>query len=417
MKITTEKPVAIVLGGTNPHKELVLLLQKRGFFVVLIDYLLSPPAASISDYHLRESTLDKDKVLEVARTLNAQLVVALCIDQANVTACYVSEKLSLPCSYGYETALLISDKIEMKMKMAEVGIPTSNFISIQQDEPTEVERLKFPLVVKPSDSNGSKGVRVVDNKYELQEYLKEALVISRNGKAIVEEFLFGDELGVDCFIADGQAHIISTHKKRKPLLKNDTVIFSIGSISPALVSNQALENISAIATKIAIGFGLNNVPLLLQVMVSESSVQVIEFAPRIGGGLNFRKIPKYTGFDILEASLESWMGNVIIPVYSAPGNLYSENHLYTESGIFGRIEGIKELVENGTIVEFYPNKKTGDKILPGNASKDRAGSFIVEGKNIDEVKEKIQKSINSISVFDEQGQPLRFLQNYESLLL
>ena len=92
------KLIAIVLGGTLPHCELVRNLQGRGYYVILIDYLEAPPASSVADEHVQESTLDKELVLHIARKREASLVISTCIDQANVTACYVMEKLGLrPC--------------------------------------------------------------------------------------------------------------------------------------------------------------------------------------------------------------------------------------------------------------------------------------------------------------------------------
>ena len=111
------KPIAIVLGGTFPHIELIKNLQQRGYYAVLVDYLDHPPAKDFADEHLQESTLDQDRVLDIAQSRGAKLVISTCIDQANVTACYVAEKLGLPAPYSYETALSVTNKGLMKEKM------------------------------------------------------------------------------------------------------------------------------------------------------------------------------------------------------------------------------------------------------------------------------------------------------------
>ena len=105
------KPVAVVLGGTFPHITLVENLRQRGYYTILVDYYDNPPAKASADEHLQESTLDKKKVLDIARSRNAELVISACIDQANVTACYVADKLGLPAPYSYETALRVTNKI------------------------------------------------------------------------------------------------------------------------------------------------------------------------------------------------------------------------------------------------------------------------------------------------------------------
>ena len=113
----TERKVAIVLGGTSPHIELIRQLHERNFFVVLVDYLSNPPAKQYADVHIQESTLDCEAVLNVAIEFNASLVISACVDQANITACYVAEKLNLPRPYSYELANNITNKGYMKEVM------------------------------------------------------------------------------------------------------------------------------------------------------------------------------------------------------------------------------------------------------------------------------------------------------------
>ena len=72
---------AIVLGGTFPHRELILKLKAKGYYTILIDYYENPIAKAVADEHLRESTLDREKVLSIARERNASLVISTCIDQ------------------------------------------------------------------------------------------------------------------------------------------------------------------------------------------------------------------------------------------------------------------------------------------------------------------------------------------------
>lgn len=93
MSNTFNKPVALVLAGTFPHRELIRNLRARGYYVVLVDYLPEPPAKDCADEHVQESTLDQNVVLRIARERNAKLVISTCVDQANLVACFVSEKM------------------------------------------------------------------------------------------------------------------------------------------------------------------------------------------------------------------------------------------------------------------------------------------------------------------------------------
>ena len=163
---------AIVLGGTLPHVTLIKKLKERGYEVILVDYLDKPYAKPYADKHIKASTLDVDAVVEVAKNEKANLVISTCIDQANATACYVSEKLGLPHPYSYETALAVTDKLKMKDIMIKNNIPTSHFMRINCADQKGLERLKFPLIVKPVDCNSSKGVRKIENCEEKKQLLK-----------------------------------------------------------------------------------------------------------------------------------------------------------------------------------------------------------------------------------------------------
>ena len=161
-----EKPVAIVLGGTSPHVLLVNKLKDRGYYVILIDYLDNPPAKQVADEHIQESTLNQDKVLEIAKHRKVSLVISTCIDQVNSVCCYVAEKLGLPHPYSYKTSLDVTDKGLMKKIMADNGIPTSSYTLTNSVEKIDWSKVSYPAVVKPVDCNSSKGVKRVDSDEE-----------------------------------------------------------------------------------------------------------------------------------------------------------------------------------------------------------------------------------------------------------
>ena len=100
MNKSDSKPVALVLGGTVPHIELIRQLKDRGFYTILVDYLENPPARPYADLHLRESTLDDDKVYQLSVENHAELVIATCIDHANTTCCHVLEMMGKHAPYS-----------------------------------------------------------------------------------------------------------------------------------------------------------------------------------------------------------------------------------------------------------------------------------------------------------------------------
>jgi len=401
-----DRPLAIVLGGTFPHIALIRNLRDRGYYVVLVDYLAHPPARGAADEHVQESTLDREAVLDIAKKRHAELVISTCIDQANVTACYVAEKLGLSAPYDCETALAVTNKTRMKQTMVSFDIPTSKYVVVRDLSAVESSALKFPVAVKPADSNSSKGVRKACNRDELDQYLGAALQLSRNGEAIVEEYKEGREIGVDCFLQGRSAVVIMTRERRKAVYCGDPIQQIQGSFWPADISESQELAIQRIAEKIAEAFELSNTPLMMQTIIDGNDIHVIEFGARIGGGENYRIISMHTGFDIIDAAVNSFLGQPVSVEYQQPTHYLADVYLYVQPGPFGGVTGYQDLVDRGLIEYLNVYKAQGTHIGAELSSNNRVGAFLVRGQRRDELCEKIEAALAQLEVFDIDGRPI-----------
>jgi biotin carboxylase len=408
--VAKTKPTALVLGGTRPHIDLIQSLQLRGWRVVLVDYLENPPAANQADLHVKESTLHPDVVTRVAREQHAELVIATCVDQANVVAIQVSEEMGLPHPYSFETASLIGNKGGMKGRLQEMGLPTARHIHLEKQEMPKlealIEHLSFPLVVKPADSNGSAGVRRVDDLVALRTHLAAAFEISRVGQAIVEEFVEGDELSIDCFVENGRAKIVLVRRKF-PMqnVPRDKVIQSTGSIAPWPLGAR-LAKVEQVLTDLAAAFDLDNVPILVQAFLNKDGISLIEFSPRLSGGTGSAVTKMISGFDAIEASLDSWIGNPVRVELKSTGIWLMTNTIYADPGVFGHIDGVEELLGDGTIARMLPYKTPGMEVGDDMSTRSRIGAFLVTGPDRETVFAHTRKAIEQMEVYDAQGQPM-----------
>lgn len=398
-----EKPVAIVLGGTRPHVMLIDKLHDRGYYVILIDYLSNPPAKRVADEHLQISTLDKEEVLAIAKERGAKVVVSACIDHTNSVCCYVAEKLGLPHPYSYETSLYVTNKGLMKARMKESGVPSSSYILSQNVDDIDWNTVSFPCVVKPVDGNSSKGVHRADSVEEAKQYVQEDISMSRAKTAIIEDFCYGEEIQVDCVALEDDAEVVMTRSKVKDDLGEGSVLNSVGSIVPAQIPEDLLPELKAIAKNIAKGFGLRNTPFFYQAIVSGDKVNVLEFTPRVGGGLSFYMIKNFVGFDAVEAAMVSYMGLPINSEYHPIDGLFRTGHLYSKPCIFDHIEGLEELKQEGIIYEYFTAKSKGDEIDGDMRSGNRVASYIVKATTLDELNRRIVLCKSHIRVMDERG--------------
>lgn len=408
------KPIAIVLGGTSPHATLTQKLKDRGYYVVLVDYLDNPPAKNVADEHIQASTLDKDRVLEIAREKGASLVISTCIDQANSVCCYVAEKLGLPHPYSYKTSLDVTDKGLMKKIMADNDIPTSSYTLTDSVDNIDWGKITYPAVVKPVDCNSSKGVRRVDSKEETIQRVPEALELSRTHMAIIEGFNQGEEIQVDCASTNDGVRVVLTRQKKKIAGKgNQMVLNSTGSILPAPLTDDLNKQAQEIAEKIAKTFGLYNTPFFYQAIVTDKGIQVLEFAPRIGGGLSYYVIKELAGFDVVDAAIDSFVGKPI-QCFSKPlDKCFSTNLLYMKPGVFDHVEGLKELKESGMALDIFVMKNKGTVVDSDMRSSNRVAAFVLEADSYSELKQLEMKAIESVEIKDEVERPLLNRSIYE----
>lgn len=394
------KPIALVLGGTNPHIHLLNKLKDRGYYTILIDYYLNPPAKPFADEHILASTMDKDAVLDIAKSRNVSLVITTNIDQANITACYVAEQLNLPHPYSYETALNVTDKSRMKSIMWEYGISTSSYAICSSIEEIEIEKINFPVVVKPADSNGSRGVHKCLDKDELLFYFKEAKEGSRNGKVIVEEYVDGTEVSFYYFIQNQKAHYITSNQRFRFRTGTTGVIQSAGGLYPVALPQIVYNKMQENANKIVKAFRLDNTPIFIQAIATDNDIFVIEFAPRIGGGLSYRLIENENQFDIISATIDSFLGEQPSLHILQPDRYSAVMNVYAPGIIMGEFLHTEIVIQEGLAKEFYQYKMHGSEVSKDMSSGSRVGAFFIQGKIVQDIYEKINKINNIIEVID-----------------
>lgn len=397
---------AIVLGGTSPHIALIDRLKKRGYYVYLLDFLQNPPAKQYADEHIIESTLDQDAVLRAAKEVGADLVISACVDQANIAACYSMEQMGKKPPYSYETATRITNKGIMKEVMKANGIPTSDYVYIEGDADCDRLDVRFPVMVKPADCNSAAGVKKAENREELKKYLADALNYSRNKRAVIEGYVTGTEVSAYCFVQDKKAHIVMVSERMSITEGKDQVLKCYATLAPARMTEAAYHRLENAATKIAECFELDNTPLHVQAFINGDDVSIIEFAPRVGGGISYRTILDNTGFDILEATIDSFLGNRVVAAFHSPRHISTVNLIYGYPAVFDHVEGQDELLADGTIQGIYYHKTKGMKLSAEKAAAGRVAAYIIEADTMEELIAKTKKANSIFEVYADNGAPI-----------
>ena len=198
----------MLLGGLRYLLPVIDEAHKMGIYVITADYLPGNIAHKYSDEYCNVSIIDKEAVLKAARELGIDGILSHAVDPGVVSAAFVAEKMGLPFQCSYEAACILQDKSKFRAFLSEHGFncPKAKGYDTPEDALKDVDSFNWPVIVKPVDSAGSKGVTKVCNKADLQQAIETALSASLSKNFVIEDFLdkVGAQSSADIFTVDGE---------------------------------------------------------------------------------------------------------------------------------------------------------------------------------------------------------------------
>ncbi len=198
----------MLLGGLRYLLPVIEEAHKLGVYVITADYLPSNIAHKYSDEYCNVSIIDKEAVLKAAQALEIDGILSHAVDPGVTAAAYVAEKMGLPFQCTYEAACILQDKSLFRKFLAENGFncPKAKGYDNVEDALKDIGYFNWPVIVKPVDSAGSKGVTKVEEKNDLRTAIETALSASISKNFIIEDFLdkVGAQSSADIFTVDGK---------------------------------------------------------------------------------------------------------------------------------------------------------------------------------------------------------------------
>jgi biotin carboxylase len=291
------------------------------------------------------------------------------------------------------------------------NIPTTKYIVIEESQNYYNHDLLYPLIVKPADSNSSKGIEKIENVNKLIPAINIAKQYSRSKKVVIEEYFSGDELSIDVILKEYEPTIIMITKNIK-MKSNDNRFTIVQNVYPFLINEKQLLMISMTIKKIALSFDLRNGPLLVQMLVNGDRINIIEFSSRIGGGSKCHLIKAVTNIDIVDYFINIVLGYNEDIKYENKNIYASMNYIYTKEGIYSEIIGGTELYEKGIIDKLYIYKPSGSYIENNISSSDRPAGFLISAKTKYDMCNKIQIADRTIKILNECNEDIMLHKIY-----
>lgn len=302
----------MLLGGMRYLVPVIEAAHKLGVYVITCDYLPNNIAHKYSDEYCNVSILEKDKVLEKAKELKIDGILSFACDPGVVTAAYVAEKMGLPSSGPYESVEILQNKGKFRKFLTEnnFNVPVAKQYTDIETALNDTEMFNWPVIVKPTDSAGSKGVTKVEEKDKLKDAINYALKFSHSNEFIIEDFLekVGDSSDCDSFSIDGKLKFVSFSAQKFD--ENCENPYTPAAFTwPASISKAHQEEL------------INEIQRLLKLLDMKNSIYnietrectngkayIMECSPRGGGNRLAEMIRYMTGVDMITNIVKSALG-------------------------------------------------------------------------------------------------------------
>lgn len=323
--MNNEQRTILLLGGSKQQVVAIETAKRLGYRTVLCDYLPDNPGQYVADVFYQESTTDREKMLEIATAENVSGVLAYSSDPAAPTAAYVAEKLGLPTNPLLAVEIL-SEKHLFRKHLRDNGFPCPKSEPVDAKSATpeslialaESEQMSFPLVLKPTDSSGSKGISIIKEACDpiFASALSHARAFSRNGILVLEEYIessFPRVIGGDVFVVNGEVRFWGLMSCLRDSKLGGLV--PIGERNPSGLSDGQERAVRKVIQRLVSSLKLNFGELNVEIIIGKDDTPYfLELGARAGGNMIPIQLSDISKIDLVEENVRFAMGDTSMVV-------------------------------------------------------------------------------------------------------
>lgn len=393
----------LMLGGSPQQVIAVKKAKELGYFTVLCDYLPDNPGQHCADKYYLVSTTDKDAILDVTKKEQIDGILAYASDPAAPTAAYVAEKLGLPGNPNKSVEILCN-KDEFRKFLSSNGFftPKAKGYSNVADASADLKAglFKLPVIVKPVDSSGSKGVGQINENFAFEDKLEYAMSFSQKKKIIIEEYVekYGYQIAGDGLSVNGKLVFrcfANDHFDSQCINPFVPIAASFPYNMPPKIQIKIHNEIQRLITLLNMKTCTYNFDIRID---KNMNVYLMEIAPRSGGNYIPQIIKYATKIDLVEYSIKAAMGEKI----DLPENI-EESGYYSYYAVHSRKDGIlKEVIiteeAKKHIIENHITAKPGDSIKTFTGANTTLGILLMKFDSMSQMIQMMEHSDEWIQV-------------------
>ena len=394
----------MLLGGLRYLLPVIEVAHRHGIHVITVDYLPDNIAHKYSDEYHNVSIIDKEAVLKLAQQLQIDGIMSFAVDPGVVAAAYTAEKMGLPFQCSYEAACILQDKSKFRKFLADNGfnVPNARGYSEGDDALKDVDYFNWPVIVKPVDSAGSKGVTRVDNPADLPAAIAHALDCSPSRHYIIEDFLekVGCSSDTDSLSVDGDLVFCTFNNQyfdQDAENEYTPAAYSWPSSMPQTALDELRRELQRLVGLLEMKTGLYNIETRL---CTNGKAYIMEVSPRAGGNRLAEMLKYVTGEDIIERATLAAVNEPFVPISHGADQTRQqivEIILHAnQSGTFSHLEISQEL--KTIVVEEDLWVKPGSQVETFTGANMAIGTLALRAESQEDVERIIQLAKHGVQV-------------------
>lgn len=393
----------LFLGGSEQQIPPLRYAREKGYYSILCDYLGDNPGQNYADKFYCVSTTDKESILEIAKKESIDGIVAYASDPAAPTAAFVGNKLNLP-SNPYDSVVKLAEKdlFRQFLKENNFNSPKAEGFHSLEKAKEQIHKFNFPVMIKPIDSSGSKGVTKINSIEKLESAFSYALTYSRAKKVIIEEFIeMAHEymIGGDGFVLNGKFAFngfLNCHRN-----KEVNPYVPVGKSFPVLLNEKYIKMAELEIQKVLDVLNIRNGALNIELMFDENdNPYIIELGPRNGGNMIPDLLKYVSGVDLVAATVEVALGNyeLNLDYKEDPTIFYSTYNIHSKhDGVLKKIIFKNEIQKN--IIDKVIYTRTGAKVERFSGANKALGILFLKFDSLEEMEQKMGKINQYVEIY------------------
>lgn len=389
----------MIIGAGFLQSYVIKRAKELGYITVCVDGNPDADGFKYADYYKNIDIVDKEECLKYAKEMEIDGVITAATDYGVLTVSYIAQNLGL-IGNSYSVCETIKNKYLTRKVLSKDNIDAmTEYYEIT--DVAEIDNIsmniKYPVIVKPCDGSGSRGIQRVNNIDELKYACENAMEVSLSQRVLIEQFIEGQEYGVESLVHNGEVNILAIMKKT---MTAPPVYAELGHCSFSgldnIVENEIKDKVTKTIKALGITTGSVNIDLLV---TKDNEIYIIDIGARMGGNLMGSHIVLLsTGIDYIGNIVKEGLGETIDLNKSFCEKAIATRLLTLTPGVIKEIKDMEDIKSLDYVVDLVLNIKENDTIDEYKSNRDGCGYIVVTSVDAEDAMNKASQLKNEIDM-------------------